>query len=222
MPRSFSLATVASRFFSVIAGSMPRSMSLAPSSRITIAVPSGTDQSSRDRPPLDVSPETLKYLWRGLFGGAGQFAADSLNLGVTLAQGAAPTLRELPGVRKFVREETIQDARTVFREQADQVRAATGAFGAAKRAGDGAAMKDIAQEKAELVRLGTVLTAVSKTVRAHRQAQDQIMASAMPLAQKRLHLREMEVQEAQLYTTFSGLFERASQNRERRLQAVDR
>ena len=39
-------------------GSMPRSMSLAPSSRITASVPSGTDQSSRARPPELVSPET--------------------------------------------------------------------------------------------------------------------------------------------------------------------
>ena len=37
---------------------MPRSMSLAPSSRITASVPSGTDQSSRARPPELVSPDT--------------------------------------------------------------------------------------------------------------------------------------------------------------------
>src|SRR5271156_3633477 len=37
---------------------MPRSMSLAPSSRMTASVPSGTDQSSRARPPDAVSPET--------------------------------------------------------------------------------------------------------------------------------------------------------------------
>src|SRR4051812_6285510 len=37
---------------------MPRSASLAPSSRITASVPSGTDQSSRSRPPDVVSPDT--------------------------------------------------------------------------------------------------------------------------------------------------------------------
>src|SRR6478735_1574266 len=42
----------------VTAGSMPRSASLAPSSRITAWVPSGTDQSSRSRPPEAVSPDT--------------------------------------------------------------------------------------------------------------------------------------------------------------------
>src|SRR3972149_6722828 len=40
----------------VTAGSMPRSASLAPSSRITASVPSGTDQSRRWAPPEAVSP----------------------------------------------------------------------------------------------------------------------------------------------------------------------
>src|SRR3954469_18387835 len=39
-------------------GSMPRNASLAPSSTITASVPSGTDQSSRSRPPEVVSPDT--------------------------------------------------------------------------------------------------------------------------------------------------------------------
>ena len=42
----------------VTRGSSPRSMSLAPSSTITAAVPSGTDQSSRASPPEAVSPDT--------------------------------------------------------------------------------------------------------------------------------------------------------------------
>src|SRR5256885_2376416 len=42
----------------VTLGSMPRSASLAPSSRITASVPSGTDQSSRSSPPEAVSPDT--------------------------------------------------------------------------------------------------------------------------------------------------------------------
>src|SRR6202142_158820 len=42
----------------VTVGSVPRKASLAPSSTITACVPSGTDQSSRSRPPEAVSPET--------------------------------------------------------------------------------------------------------------------------------------------------------------------
>src|SRR5277367_3836789 len=42
----------------VTAGSVPRRASLAPSSTITASVPAGTDQSSRSRPPEEVSPDT--------------------------------------------------------------------------------------------------------------------------------------------------------------------
>src|SRR5213080_1777884 len=41
---------------------MPRSMSLAPSSRITASVPSGTDQSRRASPPEAVSPDTPAFV----------------------------------------------------------------------------------------------------------------------------------------------------------------
>src|SRR5580692_11829718 len=46
----------------VTAGSVPRKASLAPSSTITAWVPSGTDQSSRSRPPELVSPETPAFV----------------------------------------------------------------------------------------------------------------------------------------------------------------
>src|SRR5438552_3562412 len=46
----------------VTLGSVPRSASLAPSSRITASVPSGIDQSSRSRPPEAVSPDTPALL----------------------------------------------------------------------------------------------------------------------------------------------------------------
>ena len=64
MPASSSLAPLAlifpiilSRLARTVAGSMPRSMSLAPSSRITRSGLSASDQSSRASPPAVVSPE---------------------------------------------------------------------------------------------------------------------------------------------------------------------
>src|SRR5712671_290730 len=58
MWRAFRRRTISASACRVTLGSTPRSMSLAPSSRITASVPSGTDQSSRARPPELVSPET--------------------------------------------------------------------------------------------------------------------------------------------------------------------
>src|SRR3954467_2499628 len=56
--RAFRRRTISASASRVTLGSTPRSMSFAPSSRITASVPSGTDQSSRARPPELVSPET--------------------------------------------------------------------------------------------------------------------------------------------------------------------
>src|SRR6202049_242409 len=58
MWRSPSRRRIASSAVRVSLGSMPRSASLAPSSRITAPLPSGTDQSSREAPSDAVSPDT--------------------------------------------------------------------------------------------------------------------------------------------------------------------
>src|ERR1700744_61442 len=56
--RAFSRVRIADSASRVTLGSRPRKASLAPSSRITAAAPSGTDQTSRSRPPELVSPDT--------------------------------------------------------------------------------------------------------------------------------------------------------------------
>src|SRR5665213_2616424 len=62
MPRACSRFTISDSAALVTSGSMPRRASLAPSSTITALVPSGTDQSSRSRPPEAVSPDTPALL----------------------------------------------------------------------------------------------------------------------------------------------------------------
>src|SRR4051812_6360346 len=56
--RAFSRVRICSRAARGTLGSMPRSASLAPSSRMTAVVPSGTDQSIRASPAEVVSPDT--------------------------------------------------------------------------------------------------------------------------------------------------------------------
>src|SRR2546421_7483694 len=56
--RAFSRVRMSVSADRVTWGSVPRRASLAPSSRMTASVPSGTDQSSRSRPPEAVSPDT--------------------------------------------------------------------------------------------------------------------------------------------------------------------
>src|SRR6266849_3490744 len=79
----------------VTLGSVPRRASLAPSSRITASVPSGTDQSSRSRPPELVSPETpaliistsIPLIFKDCFSRAGNAAE---------AERPSPALSESP------------------------------------------------------------------------------------------------------------------------------
>src|SRR6478609_2608782 len=56
--RSFKRCRIVPMAARVTCGLIPRSISLAPTSRITASVPSGTDQSSRARASEAVSPET--------------------------------------------------------------------------------------------------------------------------------------------------------------------
>lgn len=157
---------------------------------------------------VDVSPESLKTIWRTLTGGAGQFAADTGNLLMVLGQGAGEetTIREIPFLRKFVRESSIQDARTLFHEQSARVREAESMFSAAKRDRDPEAMRSILRENREVLLLGRVLDAAGKQIKARRQVADAIERSDLPLAAKRRQLETIERQEEALYSRFHGLF----------------
>lgn len=158
---------------------------------------------------VDVSPETMRLLWRTLVGGVGQAATDTASLLSVVAQGAASevSLREVPIVRRFARSDRIQDARSLFHEQADQIRGAMAMFQAARKDGNQEAMRSIAQDNRALLALGKVLQGTQKLIRARRQIADAIERSDLPLADKRRQLRAMEQQEAVIYQRFYTIFE---------------
>lgn len=160
---------------------------------------------------VDISPETLRYLTRTLTGGVGQFAVDTLNLGVLLAQGAGSEteLREYPIIRRFARENTIQDSRALFQEQANQVRLAVDAFNAARRANDAQGMQTVAQNSREMLALGDVLQATRAMLKVRRMMEDQINQSNLPVLEKRKQLDQMQKQEDAVYTQFYRIFESA-------------
>ena len=160
---------------------------------------------------IDISPETLSYLWRTFTGGAGKFAIDSMGLGTRIAQGVSPELREIPVLRKFVRAESIQDARTLFNEQSATVRLAVDAFNAAKRAKDLPAMRQILDEQRQVLALGKVLQTAQKMIRARRELEDQINQSDLPLEEKRAQLKAVEKQESSILSRFTARFEKARQ-----------
>lgn len=160
---------------------------------------------------IDISPETLSYLWRTFTGGAGKFAIDSMGLGTRIAQGVSPELREIPVLRKFVRAESIQDARTLFNEQSATVRLAVDAFNAAKRAKDLPAMRQMIDEQRQVLALGKVLQTAQKMIRARRELEDRINQSDLPLEEKRAQLKAVEKQESAILSRFTARFEKARQ-----------
>src|SRR2546425_5116988 len=58
IPRDLARVTISPRFFFISLTGSPRRPSLAPSSRISTRTFPSSDQSSRRRPPADVSPDT--------------------------------------------------------------------------------------------------------------------------------------------------------------------
>lgn len=184
--------------------------------RLAVGLNKAFGGSAYDSGYVDISPETMKKLFRDFSGGAGQFVLDGINLLVVAGQGVMPELKEWPIARKFAREGRIQDERTYYHSQAQHVKIAMGAFNAAKRAKDAAGIQTIAYEQAELLRLGTVLGKLTKAIQGRRELEQQITASDLPLAEKRKQLEWVQAQESTLYDLFDGLFLSAKkQNKER-------
>src|SRR4051812_3735016 len=101
MPRAFRLVTISVKALRVTAGSMPRRASLAPSSTMTASVPSATDQSSRSRPPEEVSPDT-PALVRSIGSPLACRAFCSLAGNESEADRPRPALRESPRTTSLI------------------------------------------------------------------------------------------------------------------------
>lgn len=163
---------------------------------------------------VDVSPETLKYLIRTTTGGTGTFIGDSLGLAYRGAQGAVPELREIPIVRKFVREETIQDVRRRYYEATEEAKKATNELAAAKRNHDPDGARTIVEDKRELIAMGRVADKMRKSVAAQRDAQDRIMQDEeLSLPEKRSRVKALENEEAHLYNRYLKLFQQKEEER---------
>ncbi|MFZ1324449.1 MAG: LPD38 domain-containing protein [Candidatus Contendobacter sp.] len=177
-----------------------------------------TGGSKYEAGAVDISPETLKSIWRTLTGGAGQFATDTASLLTVIGQGAGGELkvREMPFARRFVRTASIQDARTLFNEQSRQVRDAISMFSSAKRDHDVDAARSILEKHREILALGHVLESARKQIKARRRLADAIERADVPLAAKRRQLEAVETQEEAVYNRFFELFSAARAQREKR------
>src|SRR5438128_2473050 len=145
--------TISSRAWRVSWGAMPRSMSLAPSSRMTASVPSGTDQSRRASPPEAVSPDTPAFV-------TSTARPLALSARSSLAGKAASAGRPKPAVSESPNA-TIRTGRSAA--------AATGALSASAVANSATTWTRAAQLAYDRSRTGQRTT---KATNEHRNMQD--------------------------------------------------
>jgi hypothetical protein len=195
--------------------SKPDSQNMFRSSKGTIysAIAEGmndmTGGSNYEKGLIDVSPETLRFWMSSLTGGTGKFMVDSLNLGSLVSQGGTPEVREIPMARVLVREESIQDVRRAYWDRVNEAKQAAEEFASAKRAHDGAAMRDIVGDNRVLIRLAKVADRNSKLITAKRDLIDDIRNNDnMTLPQKRDKIKQVEEAESRVYDKFIETFDR--------------
>ncbi len=158
---------------------------------------------------IDVSPETLKYWVNSLTGGAGKFAVDTIQGPYKVSQGVDLDVKDIPIIRRFVRETGVSDTRSAFWERAKEAKEAADAFAAAKKAHDNAGIQDIAKNQGALLSMAKYAEEVQKMVKAKRDETDRINADKMlTLKQKQEKVKLVEIQEAAVYTRFINVFDK--------------
>ncbi|MBQ7625438.1 MAG: hypothetical protein IJS87_00035, partial [Rhodocyclaceae bacterium] len=126
---------------------------------------------------LDVSPETLKYLWRTATGGSGAFvqsAADALTLA---AAGGDIDVREMPFVRKFVSIPDVRGARSRYYEARRDAEAALAEFNRAKKHNDVEGARAIVAKQRHLLLAAKVAKRQDKFIRDARDRYDAVRLS---------------------------------------------
>jgi hypothetical protein len=152
---------------------------------------------------IDMSPETLKFWVNSLTGGAGRFLADSVNLPIMLAQGATPDIRDVPIVRKFVREQSISDIRSQFWQSAGEAGVRADEYRAARKGGDVETARSILVENPGVLAMAKQADAFAKMAKAKRDLVDKIRQDdTLSLDDKRTQMKEIEQREQKIYTQF--------------------
>lgn len=174
-----------------------------------------TGGSAVEKGWLDISPETLKYLWATATGGTGRFFVDSVTLADNIAAEGLELSdvesREVPILRKFVRSAgDVRGTRAQYWRKAEEVKEAVELFRRVRRVEDYAERskltRRIAAEKGELFALGKAMDKFNKAIRAKRdQIQAVIADDSRSLSHRRALVRKLEKEEAALYDQFVAI-----------------
>jgi soluble lytic murein transglycosylase-like protein len=167
---------------------------------------------------VDVSPETLKYLWRTATGGAGRTAEQSFNAAVKTLTGQDQELREIPFARLVFTKTDVRDARNRYYTLAGEAKAAAEKFRRAAKSNDAERIAKAADDAAELRALNTYAEKMQDTIKAYRDWTDRINQSKdYTPAEKNQLLRDAEKKEQQAYDDYIQSFKTLTKmGRERR------
>ena len=175
---------------------------------VTASLNDWTGGSKYTSGAIDVSPETIKYWVNSLTGGAGRFLSDTINLPIILAKDATPDVREIPIVRKFIREQSVADFRREFWDRANEAKKAADEYHAAKKGRDQKTAKSIMDENRAVILLADYADRQAKMAKAKRDAQDAVRRDdKLSLGEKRKRIKEIEMEEQSVYLRFLRKFD---------------
>lgn len=156
---------------------------------------------------IDISPNTIKYGVTSLTGGAGRFVSDVVTGVMDAAEGVAPEIENIPILRKFVREPGVADSRAAFHKAKREVESATQRFKSAHKDGDTFHSQKMLEENYEVMALIDFATSSAKMSSAARDEVLNIQANKdLSKADKKLRIKEIELQEQRVYDDFLRQF----------------
>lgn len=156
---------------------------------------------------MDVSPETLKFMTRTATGGAGALVDSSVSAAMLKADGAELDSAEMPFIRKAYKEISIKDTRSAFYKAREEAKLAAEEFNRARRKNDLVAMQTVINDKKEMLALDAYADKLSEVIRYARDQQDAVRLNKdIPIAEKRLKLKELEISEAKFYDKYLDVF----------------
>lgn len=156
---------------------------------------------------FDVSPENIKFLTRTLTGGAGALVDTAVSSSKLKAQGAELDIKEMPFIRKFAGENTISNDRSAYYKAVEEAKKAAEEFSRARKNNDISSMKKVMEDKRELLAMDKYANKLRKVIKVSRDMQDSVrLNEEIPIAEKRLKLKELEAQESKLYDKYLDVY----------------
>ncbi|MCP5244887.1 MAG: hypothetical protein H6937_02505 [Burkholderiales bacterium] len=157
---------------------------------------------------IDVSPNTIKYWVTSLTGGAGRFVSDITTGSMNAAEGVEPELENIPVLRKFIREPGVNDSRGAFHKARKEAQSAAERAGKALRNGD---MPEYTKMMSELQPIIEIAKYARDAQKMASMARDEVMRiqldTDMSKAEKKLRIKEIELQEQRVYDQFLSAFD---------------